>query len=266
MKCFYLTVWTMFYFVIVHADITKVNQMQEVFSFFQHADSDTLIIFDVDMVLVQPNDPAFQMANMKRHSNIAKKIMKEMPHEKQMIFLSLMTIKSQPLLIDPQIPQQLSRLHQRGIPSMALTANLTGEFSIIKSMEKWRVEGLRQLGIDFSQSAPYQCSIAFYHLPSFRGNYSTYLDGILFVNGTTCSKGEALLAFLHQMQVHPKKIIFVDDREENLRSVEAALRGKEIDYQALHFVGAQDFPSPLLTEEQFERRWRELAKEAETLH
>ena len=266
MKPLYLIVWIVFYFFSVNAEVTQVNHMQEVFSYINEADANTLVIFDVDMVLVQPDDPAFQMANMKRHSTIAKKIMKEMPPERQMIFLSLMTIKSKPLLIDAQILQLLSQLKQKGIPCMALTANLTGEFSNIKNMEKWRTNSLCQLGIDFSQSAPYQRSFIFSNLPSFRGNYSVYQDGILFVNGTTCSKGAALLAFLQHTLFNPKRIIFIDDREDNLKSVEAALQGKSIDYQALHFIGAKNYPSEILTEEQFESRWKELADEAERLN
>ena len=63
-------------------------------------DAKTLAVFDVDMVLIQPSDPAFQMANMKRFSAISKRIMKEVPADKQMVFLSLMTISSDPVLID----------------------------------------------------------------------------------------------------------------------------------------------------------------------
>lgn len=53
--------------------------MKEVINYFNDIDSETLAIFDDDMVLVQPSDPAFQMANMKRFSAISKRIMKEVP-------------------------------------------------------------------------------------------------------------------------------------------------------------------------------------------
>lgn len=74
--------------------------MKEVFEYFADVNSKTLAIFDVDMVLVQPSDPAFQMANMKRFGAISKWIIKEVLTEKQMMFLSLMTISSDPVLID----------------------------------------------------------------------------------------------------------------------------------------------------------------------
>lgn len=119
--------------------------------------------------LIQPSDPAFQMANMKCFGAISKRIMKEVPTEKQMMFLSLMTISSDPVLIDNSTPQFLKQIIQKGIPVMALTANLTGSFGTIRNMEQWRVNSLRCLGIDFSESAPYK---ALLNLASYRGYYS----------------------------------------------------------------------------------------------
>jgi len=94
MKKFYLTILMTLVAFSCHAKITQVNDMKEVFEYFADADSKTLAIFDVDMVLVQPSDPAFQMANMKRCGAISKRIMKEVPAEKQMMFLSLTKMRT----------------------------------------------------------------------------------------------------------------------------------------------------------------------------
>jgi hypothetical protein len=241
--------------------------MEEVFNFFNDPDSKTLAIFDVDMVLVQPSDPAFQMANMKRFSAISKRIMKEVPADKQMIFLSLMTISSEAVLIDECTPRLLQRITERGIPAIALTANLTGSFGKIKNMEEWRINTLRRLGIDFSKSAPYQKSLIFDNLSPYRGNYSTYLEGVLFVNGTTVSKGDAFLSYLQKTGFFPNKIIFIDDKEDNLKSLEAAIQKLErpIEYQGLHYLGAQKYPSKMISEKEFELRWQELALQAKQL-
>lgn len=243
-----------------HAQITRVTDMKEIFEAFNEADSKTLAIFDVDMVLVQPSDPAFQMANMMRYSTIAKRIMKEVPADKQMVFLSLMTINSHPILIDANVPQILEQITARGIPAMALTANLTGHLGSIEKMEHWRVESLKKLGIDFSLSAPCKLPIVFDNLSSYRGNYSTYLDGVLFVNGSTVSKGDAFLSFLEKSGFSPSKVIFVDDREDNLKSLEAAIQrlNCSIEYHGFHYLGAQKYPSEIISEEEFESRWQKL--------
>jgi len=243
-----------------HAQMTQVNDMKEVFDAFKEADSKTLAIFDVDMVLVQPSDPAFQMANMKRYSSVSKRIMKEVPLDKQMIFLSLMTISSSPVLIDERTPQFLEQIIQRGIPAIALTANLTGKLGTVQKVEQWRVDSLRQLGIDFSRTTPCKSSFVFDNLTSYRGNYSTYLDGVLFVNGTTVSKGDAFLSFLEKSSFSPNKVIFVDDREDNLKSLEVAIQklDRSIEYQGFHYLGAKEYPSESISEEEFESRWQKL--------
>lgn len=256
-----------FWIFLCPGGIIQVNDMQKVFAEFNNASSTTLAIFDVDMVLVQPSDPAFQMANIKRFGGISKRIMKEVPADKLMLFLSLMTVSSDSVLIDDRTPQFLQQIMQRGIPTMALTANLTGQFGKISKMEQWRIDGLRQLGINFSKKAPYTTSLIFDDLTSYRGNYSTYLNGVLFVNGTAVSKGEALLAFLEKTSFYPDKIIFIDDREDNLINVEAAIQklDKQIDYVGLHYLGAQNYPSETISEEEFESRWQKLAAEAKEL-
>ena len=268
MKGFCLTCLMAFWIFTCHGVISEVNDMKEVFAQFNGADSKTLAIFDVDMVLVQPSDPAFQMANMKRFSAISKRMMKEVPADKQMLFLSLMSVSSDPVLIDDRTPQFLQQIIQRGIPAIALTANLTGQFGKISKMEQWRIDGLRQLGIDFSQTAPCQIPLIFDDLTSYRGNYSSYLKGILFVNGTTVSKGEAFLSFLEKTGFYPSRVVFIDDREDNLKSLEAAIQklDKPIEYHGLHYIGAQNYPSPTISEEEFESRWQKLAAEVKELN
>jgi len=268
MKIFWLTLSVAFCLSVCDAQITQVNEMQEVFPFFNETCAQTLVIFDVDMVLVQPSDPAFQMSNMKRFGSICKRIMHELPEDKHMLFFSLMTTSSELVLLDPSIPQFLEKLKQKGVPVMALTANLTGEFAKIQSMEKWRIDTLRQLGIDFTSTAPYQEALVFQDLALYRGNYSTYLNGILFVNGIVVSKGEALLAFLAKTNLSFNKVIFVDDREENVQSVAEALQNfvSPIEYQGIHFTGAQQMPTQMISADAFEARWLELAAEAKQLY
>ena len=193
MKKILLTIIMAFNIFVCHAQITQVNEMKEVFDALKKGDSKTLVIFDIDMVLVQPSDPAFQMTNMKRYNTVSKQIMKEVPTDTQMIFLSLMTTHSNPVLIDERTPQYLEQIIERGIPAIALTANLTGKLGTIPKMEQWRVDGLRHLGIDFSQTSPCKSSLVFDNLASYRGNYSTYIDGVLFVNDYNGVQGRCLL-------------------------------------------------------------------------
>jgi len=147
---------------------------------------------------------------------------------------------------------------------MALTANLTGELASVKSMEDWRIQSLQRLGIDFSHVAPHKEAMVFPDLPLYRGNSPAYKEGILFANGTCCSKGEILTAFIKKAGSYPRKIIFIDDREENLHSVEKALYqfDPSIEYLGVHYLGAKQYPSPVVTEEEFIAKWKQLVQTA----
>lgn len=247
------------------AQIVQEGEMNQIFNHLEKIDSDTLVLFDVDMVLVQPSDPAFQMANIKQHGAIVKRIMHQIPSEQLMLFLGLMSTKSELILIEEGLPGYVQKLQQKGIPVMAFTANLTGSLGEIR-MEEWRIKTLRQLGFDFSHS-PFKETLILHDLPPYRGSYSAYQEGILFVNGRVISKGTALLSFLEKIDFSPKKIIFIDDREENLKSVEEALQTLErsIEFLGIHYVGAQNYPSESISEEEFESHWQQLADEAKEI-
>lgn len=264
MRFYFFVFCIMFSVSYCQAEIKQIKDVKDVFESLERADEKTLVIFDVDMVLVQPSDPAFQMANIKRHSAIVKKVMSEIPADQQMVFLSLMTVHSNPILIDERIPQLIRQLTQKGVPAMALTANLTGRLGCIENMEQWRIGQLARLGIDFSQSAPRKAPLLFDNLSSYRGNYSRYLDGVLFVNGTTVSKGEAFLSFLNKTGFRPNRVVFVDDREDNLKSLGMAINMLEypVQYQGFHYLGALEYPSDEMNENQFRSSWETLASQA----
>ena len=52
--------------IVAHARIMEICKIDEI---CPHLDEDSLVIFDVDLVLVQPKDPAFQLVNMVKHRN-----------------------------------------------------------------------------------------------------------------------------------------------------------------------------------------------------
>lgn len=248
------------------ADIQEVHTMQEVANYLQGLEKTDLAIFDIDMVLTQPDDPAFQMSNMYRHLPVAKKIINQVPKEKQGIFFTLMHTICDSSLIDPFCLEILDKLAENNIPTMALTGTFTGKFLNIESLEEWKIDSLRILGIDFSKSSPHSKEIVF-HQPTARGNFPVYTQGILFVNGLSESKGKALTTFLTTIGYSPQKVLFIDDREEHLKTVESCLHAFNpfIEYIGLLFTGVNDYPSAEISAEEFEERWQVVAALAQEI-
>jgi hypothetical protein len=101
-------------------------------------------------------------------------------------------------------------------------------------------------------------------LPAYRGNYPVHIRGLLFTNGKNCSKGELLVAYLKKIGERPGRVIFVDDKEDNLKSAESALLNYDqgIDFLGLHYLGANSYPSRPISAEEFGAKWEAFAAEA----
>ena len=151
---------------------------------------------------------------------------------------------------------------------MALTANLTGKFGTIQKMEQWRVDGLRQLGIDFSKTAPCQTSFCLMIWLPIAAIIRPISMEYYLLTVQLFPKGRHSYHFSKKVGFFPNRVIFIDDREDNLKSLEAAIQklDRPIEYQGFHYLGAQKYPSKMISEEEFESRWQKLASEAKELN
>lgn len=249
---------------VCRAEITEVSNMQKASSYFEQANKETLVVFDIDMVLIQPSDPAFQMPTMKKFHPVAKRVMKELSEENLMFFLTLMCTNSPAILVESSTLNILNNLKAKNVPTIALTGNLTGPFEHIPSMEAWKTNCLSELGIDFTQTAPSQNPLVLDDIAPYHGAHPIYFRGVLFANGLHTSKGDVLVSFLKKTKLCPATVIFIDDRKNNLEDVEKTLQkfNPSIKYQGLHYLGAETTPTPAISEQEFTTRWETLANKA----
>lgn len=246
------------------AQIVQAHSLNDVMEHFKDSDQSTFAVFDIDMVLIQPDDPAFQMANIEMYYPVAKRIILSVPPEKRDILYTLTSLYFKSVLVDEKTPDFFRDLNRKGVASFGLTASLTGSLLHIPNLEAWKCDHLRCQGIYFENEAPCCESIVFCDLPPYRGNYPTFFGGVLFTNGGLNSKGKVLVTFLKDAHLCPKQIIFADDKEDNVKSVEQALLeyNPSIKFVGLHYLGARYYPSQPLSEEEFAKRWEKLAAEA----
>jgi hypothetical protein len=120
---------------------------------------------------------------------------------------------------------------------MSLSAMRTGPFGVIKSMEAWRASRLRDVAIDFGQTAP--TSGSFILSEECRDGFSPVFDtGILCTYIHT--KGEALALFLKKIAWMPRRIIFVDDKISYLSSVQEMAESLAIPFIGLHYTASYE--------------------------
>jgi hypothetical protein len=191
-------------------------------------------------------------------------------HERLLV-PNLVLVDYSSLLIESQIPAILDDLKQKNIKVIALTAAMTGTLKGVQ-IEQKRCDELKRLGIDFSSSFESHSSFYLHELKSFQGRFPMFYHGILLTNGDARkgdeinNKGEVLIAFLKRINWFPKKILFVDDKIDHLKSVEKSLTDLDpsIAFTGVEYSGASKI-GQAITEEEFEKKWQDLSKQAKAL-
>src|SRR5690349_19229694 len=137
--------------------------MREIQTAFEQSTGETLGLFDIDMVLVQPSASAFQMANMKRHRSALKALLEPLSQLEKDMTLMLILQQGHTILVEPQTPSIVANIHKKTPKLIALTSTLTGQWDKIQDGVLFRAEQLKSVNIDFASSFPTVHPITFNH-------------------------------------------------------------------------------------------------------
>ncbi len=215
--------------------ITAIHSFSEIYPALNTSNQNTLIIFDIDDVLITYNDMVLRPCGAHFRPRSWDGIdQKEIPH-----LISIMLSEGEIIPVDPLALQLVKELKNQKIKTIALTAARTGRFGIIEKAEDWRISILKQFGFNFFSSFPQHPIIYFDNETT---NYSLFKNGVLFLGNEKNSKGDLLVKFLNNIQWKPEKIIFIDDKMSNLTSVKSSLIQENIPFYGYHYQGAESLP------------------------
>lgn len=247
--CSFLIISALFlihHFWHVQKNIQYIDSYAQVKNIFAKADSNTLILFDVDETLIEPASVIFRPKTIENEANLPWIIdlvsrVYGKSDKTEEYYGSIWKTKETPLLIEPHMVSVIQSLQDRGVKVMALTALKTGSSYIITSLPEWRYNKLKELGIDFAKiGLP---DIIFDELSEKDGNYPMLYHGILCTNGV--SKGELARTFLDRIQWRPDKVIFFDDNAARVKEVAEAMQKELIPFQGFVYRGAEYMPGEL---------------------
>lgn len=199
----------------------------------QDLSRDTLLVFDVDDVLISATDQLLTYPYKKYLMELTQEAKSSLPPE-TIAKLTTIVLKTRKVaLVEPKILEFIRRAQAKGAKIIALTHAGAGSYGAIQSFADWRINELKSLGIDFSDSF----QDFFREFKELKGKFGSpvFKQGILFTGKV--DKGTVLGAFLHSVSFCPRKIVFVDDRLENVKSVERFCQDKKIsDYQVVEYT------------------------------
>lgn len=210
----------------------------------------TVVFIDVDDTLITPVSKSFRVGANRNPIDEIKANKKEYTNYDEII--SNWRLKRRVMLLDKEWPRVISQLKKR-FTVYALTKMDTGRFGNIHSMEEWRYKELKSLGIEFSENS-IKSSVA-----TASGDPSFY-RGILMTGHLT--KGEALdfykKALLIKNYEKVTNLVMIDDRMEQLMSVDSFCAAESIGFMGIHFKGLEKLSS----EEQADPKILALQKES----
>lgn len=242
--------------------IKEISSLLPIISKLKYADQNSLVIFDVDDVLIMPtSDHDF------RHTYRAKKletICKQLTNSQIEVLKSIIFAQREIMLVDPGFNQLFDILRSKKIPNIALTALGTGKFGIISNLVELRINELNKFNLSFKlRPLNSKCIIsdlknATKIFPDTPG--VPCLDsGIIFTAGI--DKGVVLEYVLHQYNYYPKSIIFVDDYLPNLESLNKLCNKLKINFHGFYYKAASLMPLPEINEKLEILRFQILSQE-----
>jgi len=213
------------------AEIREVRSIREMMSLIEPG---TMIIFDIDNTTLRPaqtlgSDQFFRYLLAK---NRARGLKDKEAIETTLAQVTPVQPRSPVLPVEAMTPGLIRELQDEGYVLFALTAR----------PEAWdndTIDQLASIGVNFTRTSPIDATI--------RGGVHFQAPG--------SQKGPDLLELLARFGERPKKIVFIDDRQANVESVDTALNSTAIPHWSLRYAALDEWVASL-DPEVAELEWR----------
>lgn len=211
-------------FMTLHAALSsKILELDSFEDILKHVSHNTLVLCDIDNTLIEAQQHLGSVQWGDRYAETLIASGTSLAEAELIIndlwFDMLPTIPMR--LVDPQGPQVLTQMKAFGAVVIGLTARRPKEAALTHPQ-------LERFGIQFSQPLPA-------HIPLHPQLH--YENGIIF-SGEFDKKSEALLKILHHFERPPQRILFIDDKLDNVIDLETAVTNLKIEYIGIRFSKA----------------------------
>lgn len=220
-------------------------------------DTNTLVIFDADDVLIAPTDD-FMFKNPIR-KQITDKLKQKYNKDQMKQLISIIFERRTVRLVESQMPCLIENLQKQQISTIVLTNWWTGKFGNIKHMEDYRFRGLDDVWLSFTATNPFPKD---FELPSLATEDGIPMQkkGVLMT--AMADKGAVLQSALPNANRPFKMIVMIDDDMHNLESVKKVCKIMQIEFIGIHYTAANKIPLPKLVLEKEELRYHILETES----
>lgn len=203
-----------------YSEIRKAFSLEPIQQEIENSPKETLVLLDVGgTLLAYPDailDPCHEAWKYDWFQTHYPTISRE---EKIAFDRIILGTLSKWKLLDAQWPKVVVQAQDHGVKVVAFT-----KVAMDRSVRGSRAQILRVLGIPFKDDLP----------ELSKGHFYEYSQGVIETEYE--SKGPVLKEVLSNLTTCPKKIVFVDDRIKQIKSVEDTCLELEIPCTAFHYV------------------------------
>ena len=260
-----MALYILLFFSQLESKIFDSNSFKELSYLFYNLHQDSLVIFDVDGVLILPSNSAFIPQNYRLYKSKIESLYSHFNVNEKDFLIGLMASNSKPTIIDPVVFSIINLLQSNKVKIIALSAIPSGKIANIENMTKWRFRELESIGINFSNSFDSKKLYTLENLNSHLGGKPSFYKGVLTSNGAfgPTSKGLVLVTFLKKLQFNPKSVVFIDDHLNHLQSVEKHLNDYDptINFVGIHYLGSLYIEGKHIDQEAVMSEWASLASQ-----
>lgn len=206
-----------------YAEVRKTDSVQPIEQEFAASGSKTLILVDIGQTLAKHKDPIF---NSKNEGWKRSWIQSQKPGiSRSEIIQALRIVEGDTQnweLVEESWPKLIAQAQKNGAKVIAFTKTY-----LDSSLKGFCIDNLKKLGLPFQD--------ALRELPS--GKTYEYDNGVIKTEANL--KGPVLKEIVANLKEKPEKIIFIDDRIEQVESVEKACKEMNIPCLAYHYTASE---------------------------
>jgi Protein of unknown function (DUF2608) len=221
--CF-LCLYCLFSTVSAFADIRTIHTLDEIST--SEFSTKTLIMFDLDDVLIYPQDALLQ----NWRSEWKPKETRSWTAEEDTI--AWLNAKFQ--IMDPSGSSLINMLNENSIPTIGFTSFAMDESGIIPSIPAWRSRHLQQLGLNFNMEKEIVFHVQNGFIPP------SFEKGVLycgnFYKKDKDNKGKIISVYLDWLDWIPDQVVFVDDGKHHIESVRRELERRDIPFLGFLYI------------------------------
>jgi beta-phosphoglucomutase-like phosphatase (HAD superfamily) len=221
------------------ATIKQISSFSEAKEILDTLDTSALVVFDVDGVLIECEDPILQTPNKAHLQALIHTHTQKLSRNDLDKLISIVYLQAKRVVVEPEVVALIKGLHEKKISVLGLTATRIGKIGKVDCIQTWRIDDLKNNDIVFTP-----CKEFVLDTLSHMGPSPVCKGGILF--SATYPKGLVLRAALDILGCKPSTVVFFDDSRENVLSVERHMKAIGVpNVFTFEYLGAHRVHAPV---------------------